>query len=202
MKCREVQEWLPLYWDLSDDDWNKKQVDAHVKHCPACAADFQIWEESKQLISAQFAEQNFDTQGRISKHVMERIYADESWRIPIPERMYAFSYRLKRNLNIIVSFCLALFTISLMYSLLHAPREAQYSAEISQFVPVAVAPSDDDLATIQSTTMQGVPVASINDPIVWSINPTQSYPDYLLVVSIIGFVATILTMSWLSRVKH
>lgn len=201
MKCSEVQELLPLYWDLPDDDWNKKQVDVHLKQCPVCTADFKIWEDSRQLITAQFPEIDPAPNGQISKKVMDRIYSDESWRIPIPERMYSFSYRLRRNLNVVISFCLALFTISLVYSLLETSAEADYSSEMTRFVPVAVALIDDDWVSIQSSSMQGVPVASIHDPIVWRINPAESYPDYLLVVSIIGFIATILVLSWLSRVK-
>lgn len=173
MKCSEVQEWLPLYWDLSEEDWNKKQVDAHLKHCPVCKADFKIWEDSNELISAQFPVVEHSTQGIISQNVMNRIYADESWRIPIPERMYSFSYRLRRNLNLVISFLLALFTISLLYSLLDTPTQSQATSEITRYVPVAVAPTGEDWISAQSSTMQGVPVAGINDPIVWRINPTD-----------------------------
>lgn len=203
MICRQIQEWLPLYWDFSEQDWRKHKIDTHLKHCVLCKQEFKVWEESQRMITDEF--ENWDQDSEIAQNVMSRIYADESWRMPTPERMYAFSFRVRRNLNLIVSFCLALFTISLLYSLLSEFESAaspQTTADTFRSVPVAMAPVDSEAIAIHnSTSIQGVPVASINDPLVWWINPMESYPDYLLFVSVIGLTASLIAMRWLARVK-
>src|SRR5690242_13288279 len=118
MECREIQDLIGIYWDLPKDDIRRGSVDEHMKRCASCAEEFEIWQESTDLI--QFSGSQLEMPGfysKVSKGVMDRIYSDESWRIPVPDRIYTISYKSRRNISAIIAFCLALFLISFLYSI-------------------------------------------------------------------------------------
>lgn len=201
MKCTEVKEVFAAYWDLSEEDALQEMVNAHINHCLSCAEEFKIWEESSSLIhdSSMPVITSTNINNKISSQVMARIYSDESWRTPIPDRIYSITYKLRRNLTGIIAFCLALFTLSLVYSILYqAPNVTTFDVN----VPVAVAMADTSQELDYSNKMlQGVPVASISDPFTLKIGPIKTYPDYLVVVSLLGIMIALLIMNWFSRIK-
>ena len=53
----------------------------------------------------------------------------------------------------------------------------------------------------EPTLYDGMPVASISAPTIFRMGPIQTYTDYLLALSILGFVFTLLIMNWLSRIR-
>jgi hypothetical protein len=200
MKCNDVKELLAEYWDLSESDPRRDQVNDHIEHCSDCAEEFVLWEESSNLIqtsSPLFAEKE---RPPISNSVMDRIYADESWRMPVPDRIYSISYKLRRNLTAVISFCLALFMIGFLYSIVYEPTPELYSFEGLMPVASAVGDTNSGNGTL-SATLQGVPVASISDPFILGMNPIKTYPDYMVVISLLGIVIALLIMNWFSRIK-
>lgn len=105
MKCSEIQELFGVYWDLPNDDLRRTAVDEHIATCAECAEEFQIWEESTILIRTAAIDSELpDYEPMVSGKVMSRIYEDESWRIPVSERMYTISYKLRRNLTAVIAF--------------------------------------------------------------------------------------------------
>lgn len=199
MKCDEVNEVFAAYWDLSEDDMLHVKVKEHIKSCHSCAEEFKIWEESSSLIQDASTPITAYSNHNISSQVMARIYSDESWRMPVPDRMYTITYKLRRNLTGIIAFCLALFTISFIYSVIYQePAVPNFDG----IVPVAVAMADTSQKLDYSNKMlQGIPVASISDPFTLQIGPIKTYPDYLIVVSLLGIMAALLIMNWFSRIK-
>jgi len=206
MKCSDIQDLLGIYWDLPDNDLRRAAVDKHIKSCAECAEEFQIWEESTMLIRTASLEEALSSAApNVSDQVMSRIYKDESWRIPVPERMYAISYTLRRNLTAVIAFCLALFMFSFLFSIVYdgAPEPAMASADSSIF------DLQDPQALSSSGSMNGHELGSavaslspgIMEPLRFQVGPIHSYPHYLLVVSILGLIATMLIMNWLSRTK-
>lgn len=206
MNCTEVQELFSSYWDLPEDDFRRIRVDEHIKRCTSCAEEFAMWEESMNLIQAS-SKSSVPLPARISDGVMNRIYSDESWRIPIPERVYAISYKLRRNLTAVFAFCLALFLLSFLYSFIDhnagLSGDTSMNGQLTGLLPVANAQGefDTDTASSQSGSM-GLAVASLSDPLVLKVGPIETtYPNYFLVLSLLGLICALLIMNWLSRIK-
>lgn len=208
MKCSEIQELFGVYWDLPNDDLRRAAVDKHLETCDSCEEEFQIWEESMILIrTAATDEELTDFEPVVSTKVMSRIYEDESWRIPVSERMYAISYKLRRNLTAVIAFCLALFVFSFLFAIVYdgSPQSTMASADNSLYdleAPQALKSSGTESLNGHKL---GDAVASLNpsfmEPLRFHVGPIHSYPHYLLVVSLLGLVATIIIMNWLSRTK-
>ncbi len=201
MKCEEIQEWFGEYWDLPKHDLRRKHVEGHIASCPACAEEFHIWQESSSLIKADMSPWSAPSGGHVSVGVMDRIYADESWRIPIPERTYRFSYKTRRNLSAVIAFFLTLFIYSFVYSVItdFQPVDANSGHELTSMFPVNSI-EDSHSITSKSSILEGVPVASISAPSILKLEPPDR-PHYFLALSIFGIVFALLTMNWLSRTK-
>jgi Predicted transmembrane transcriptional regulator (anti-sigma factor) len=199
MKCTEIQKWLWEYEDLPEHDIRRLQVREHVKICPACREEFRLWQESVDWIRESAADGPVPAK-RISDTVMRRIYEQESWRVPVVQRAPGISDRTRKWAAGLMSFFLALFFISLFHSLVtksEEPVDAWYSR-----LPAASA--DSQLASADSwgdMWLEGIPVASISDPILVRMDTLQTDPNYWLVFSLLGIVSMLLIMNWLSRVR-
>lgn len=204
MKCEEIQDVLVIYWDLPSHDTRRKEVDAHIEQCAACHEEFHIWKESTELIRSTIHEAKHPVKpASLSQKVMDRIYENEAWRMPIPDRIYAISYKLRRNLTAVIAMCLAMFMFSFLYSLVYeAPVEDSMASESISFglQPVAAASGDMKASTINTAKL----TASISpqDPFKFKAGTFDSVPDYMLVLSLLGLIFTLLIMNWLSRIKN
>ncbi|GAA3405132.1 anti-sigma factor family protein [Paenibacillus hodogayensis] len=199
MKCHDVQEWLGAYWDLPEDDDRRRAVDEHIGQCPTCREEFEIWEESTDLIRNSVV--GLDRQVEyvpVSAQVMNRIYADESWRIPVPNKLYAFSYKLRRNLTAVVALCMTLFVFGFVLSAMGVgggEKTPKYGLK-----PVASATNEVHNVAVKAKNLPTA-TASLKDPYMVTMGPIRSVPDYMVVVSLLGLTGTILIMNWLSRTK-
>jgi len=201
MNCKDVQELFGLYWDLPDRDLRKTAVDEHIRRCAVCAEEFKIWEESAQLIvHASKDEIKQIADHSISASVMDRIYADESWRLPVAERAYSLSRHMKYRISAVIGFCLALFLTSFIYSLITDHNEGEAYAFRPGIVPVMSAQSTG--SDVQFALFsEEIPTASLSAPFVLDVGPVDLYPDYLIVISILGVIFSLLIMNWLSRLR-
>ncbi|WP_274364525.1 anti-sigma factor family protein [Paenibacillus thermotolerans] len=204
MKCNEIREMFGDYWDLPENDWNRIRVDEHIKRCGECAAEFKVWQESVELIqsSAVFVpdESLPNTEGVMSRKVMDRIYADETWRIPVASRIYSIPQRLRVRFTAIIACCLALFVCGFLYQIV-TPGDALSSRPTSGVISVGSLGGDED----NEFAIEGfgeVEIASIGDPVVLAIPSVDSYPDLMLVLSFLGFVCALLTLNWFSRLQR
>lgn len=209
MNCEKVRQWLGEYWDMPENDLRRKSADDHIATCSRCAAEFEIWRESHELIhEAQSAASPYampkPSTASIADRVMSRIYADESWRRPVAEKMYSLSYKVRRNLTLVLSFCMAMFTMSLVHLLFRGSSASEPQARVEDFsglLPVANAVVDSGRSSSVIDSLEGVPVASISDPLILRVGYVPSSPDYFLVLSILGILITVLIMNWFSRIK-
>lgn len=207
-RCEQIQNRIAEYWDLPEDHSHCIEVDRHIAQCETCAEQFRLWSESRDLIrdGHVFAEDpNHQQPSRsIADQVMNRIYKEESWKFSIALKMYNLSDSVRRNVTIILSFCLALFVISFLRALFARTNTTDLLNEesYSAIVPVASAVGDRgrDLNQVFDAA-QGVPVASISDPLIFRVGHVPTSPDYFLIFSILGMAMTILTINWLSRIK-
>lgn len=199
MKCESIQELFGDYWDLPADDHMRAQVDDHIRECAECAEQFNFWKESTELIQSMSKFEEPVAYERISNNVMDRIYSDESWRIPVHHRSYSFSLRLRRSATAIIAVCMALFICSFLYSVVYdtPDRNVQVLSNVSGLLPAASAVDDGGL--VDPEFYIDVPTASISDPFVLKMTPT--YPHYWVAVSLFGLIFALLIMNWLSRTK-
>lgn len=207
MNCNEVQELFGSYWDLPTDDPRRIFMDEHIRHCPSCREEFEIWKESMDMIH-NLGDTDADTDvpsiGSISSEVMERIYAEEKWRIPIAARVYHLSFRMRMRYTAIIAFCLTLFSISFLYSVFYSRFQDSGSriSDLAGIYPAANAVGDGNVMTANSNIFEGIPVASIGSPNVLKIPQVPPYPDYWIALSLLGLVCVMLVMNWFSRIKE
>lgn len=202
MNCNETKELLAQYWDLPEGDLKRQHIEEHIQQCDACAEDFERWQQSFELIQQASNDYAMDTSSRISARVMRRIYDDEGWREPIPHRIYSISYRLRRKLTLLISFFLALFSVSFLYLLISEDKAEPVQYTFDGIMPVASAVGDSSTAPISlAVPLQGVPVASLSDPFVLGVSTMKAHPDYLVAVSLFGVICTLLIMNWFSKIR-
>jgi predicted anti-sigma-YlaC factor YlaD len=202
MNCDEIQELFGVYWDLPSNDERRLQVREHIKSCRQCAEEFEIWEESTNLIRSTQEETVPAMSDAIAGGVMSRIYEAESWRLPIPERVYMISLKMRRNITAAIVCSMALFVFSFLYSLFYngttASQNTAFKTDHSIYglQPVAsVNPDSMDVHAMSSA------VASLSDPFLLKVGPIHTIPDYMLAISMLGMVCTLLIMNWLSRTR-
>ncbi|GIP32407.1 anti-sigma factor [Paenibacillus sp. J2TS4] len=206
MKCADIQEWLEMYTELPEEDERRLRVEEHVKHCTDCEQELKIWIDSAEWIAeAEMSNQVREAaveRSEYSSQVMTRIYEQESWRLPVSDRIYSISYKVRRKLTAFISFCLALFMFSFLYSLVNreSPDSQADSGVFGFHQAVSAAGNSAEpsmhLQSLSSNVSYGKMVI---EPL--KLGPIQSYPDYFLVVSFLGLIAALLIMNWLSRTR-
>ncbi|SFK91458.1 Putative zinc-finger [Paenibacillus sp. 1_12] len=208
MKCEEIQELLGAYWDLPANDPTRSKVDEHINHCESCAAEFEIWQESTDLIqSAAEMGEPYTNSTPISLSVMNRIYKDESWRVPVTGRMYAFSFKLRRNMTAMIAICLALFIFSFVYSINNQQNGDTVALSTDSSVigrmsdPVVVAGGKSESMNVRTMPSAVASLKGFSEPFMYQVGPIHTYKDYLLFLSLLGLTCTLLTMNWFSRTK-
>jgi hypothetical protein len=201
MKCDEVRDLLADYWELPEGDWNRRRVDEHAKGCRGCSEELEIWRESALLIqSIDFNDEPaLPERGTVSASVMDRIYTDESWRLPVTEKLYAIPHRLRIRLLSLIAGCLAMFGCGFLYYVTSPGMTASYVPSSGMMTVSALGGGDTMEFSIAG--VEGVPVASIGDPIVLGLSVVESYPNYLFVLSLLGMICALLTMNWLARIR-
>nr|WP_150959819.1 zf-HC2 domain-containing protein [Aneurinibacillus sp. XH2] len=207
MNCAEVQDLIEIYTDLPPDDERRLRVDEHVNHCTDCKNELQIWIESAEWIAREEAlpsSRPAAMEGpQFSSRVMNRIYEQESWRTPVSDRIYSISYKVRRRLTAFISFCLALFMFSFLYSLVYRPAPESQPVESGIFGFHQAVSAADNYAEPSLHTQVMMQSASSKTAIIepLKLGPIQTYPDYLLVISFLGLIAALLIMNWLSRIR-
>jgi hypothetical protein len=207
MKCDDIQELFGIYFDLPDDDLRRKCVDEHILRCRVCAEEFEIWLESTNLIrSMQEIPHMPSKSSPITDKVMNRIYEDESWRIPVTDRIYQIPYKLRRNLTAIIALCLAVFVVSFLFNLVYPSHSTLTAEEASPsgFNQVASAAGVSSGGQVESD-MNGISQTAVASTSALIVEPIKlSYihtPNYWLALSLLGLIGALLTMNWLSRTR-
>lgn len=200
MNCKDVQELFGLYRDLPEGDLRKTAVDEHIPRCKNCSEEFRIWEESAELIKhTNFEDVDSVPKVSISASVMDRIYQDESWRLPVTERAYSLTRQMKYRISAVIGLCLALFISSLIFSITSESSKVEAYTFRPGVVPVSAQTADNGIQF--ALFSEEIPIASLSAPIVLDMGTANSYPDYLVIVSILGVISSLLFMNWLSRLR-
>jgi hypothetical protein len=204
MKCDEVQQLFGIYWDLPEHDERRAQVQEHIRECRECAEEFEMWDESNDLIRLTGGVIALEPRASdaIAGKVMSRIYEAESWRLPIPDRIYMITHKMRRNFTAAILCCMTLFCFSFLYSLVNGGAEngvvMNADRPIYGLQPVAAASSSPGSLDVH---MMSSAVASLSDPFLLKVGPIHTISDYMLAISLIGMVCTLLILNWLSRTR-
>jgi hypothetical protein len=207
MKCDDIQLLFGIYFDLPDDDLRRKCVDEHILRCRECAEEFDIWLESTTLIRSLHEIPQMPIKSTpIASKVMNRIYEDESWRVPVTDRIYQIPYKLRRNLTAIIALCLAVFMVSFLFNLVYMNHTTLTTTEESPFgfnqVASASGVSSNGEVISDATALSATAVASTSALIVEPIKLSSIHaPDYWLALSLLGLISALLIMNWLSRTR-
>lgn len=201
MKCAEVQDKFALYWDMPEDDPDRIEMEAHLLDCQECAELFGVWEESELLIR-EYSEESLPIgpSDHVRRSVMDRIYAEQSWFMPVPSKSYQFSKSFRRNIAILIAACMAMFACAFfvfVFDYREAPTKAEMQA-MTGLIDTVNASGDAKMWT--AGFYAEVPVASISDPFVLQVVPT--FPQYYVALSLLGLVMALLILNWLSRTRH
>lgn len=200
MNCSDAQEKFGEYWDLSEQDEDRKAIDRHLRECKACSEQFQLWEESEEMI--RFLSEEEDMIGpteHVNRNVMERIYAEQSWLMPVPHKSYQFSKSFRRNFALIIAACMAMFATA-FFVFVFDNQDGATKAEIADLSGIMdTANASGDGMTIKAGFYAEVPVASISDPFVLKVVP--AFPQYYVALSLLGIIMTLLILNWLSRTR-
>lgn len=206
MKCSSIQELFGIYFDLPKNDLRRVCVDEHIRRCTGCRAEFGIWKDSTELIRLAKDEPASSLQSStIAGKVMDRIYAEDLWTLPLSNRIYSIPYKLRRNLSAFISFCFVLFVLSFFFALIDGnrgqgeeTRHAQYG--FTQTVHASSGTTEDSL---HIHTAPQVALASAGPMMIKpvKIGLIQTAPDYFLILSILGMIAALLIKNWLSRIR-
>lgn len=200
MNCNETQTKFGEYWDLSEEDHDRKAIDLHLLECDACAEQFRLWEESEDLIRFLSEEEELiGPTDHLNRSVMERIYAEDSWLMPVPHKSYQFSKSFRRNIAIVVAACMAMFACAFFVFVFERDDGAAKMeiSELSGLMDTANASGDGLVVT--AGFFAEVPVASISDPFVLKVVP--AFPQYYVALSLLGIIMTLLILNWLSRTR-
>ncbi|WP_284640201.1 anti-sigma factor family protein [Paenibacillus silviterrae] len=207
MKCEDIQELFAEYWDLNERDLKRQAVDEHIKHCVQCAEEFEMWRESEDLIKSVTETMGTERQAPIiSESVMKRIYQDESWRVPVGDKLYHFSYKMRRNVTAVVAFCLTLFIFTFVFSAAGGFSSDTVASQQSSVFgrlgePVVIAGSSGDSMNVHSMPTAVASLKGFNEPFMYKVGPIQTVKDYMMFLSLLGLTCTLLIMNWLSRTR-
>src|SRR5690349_14223435 len=106
MNCNEIQALFEMYHDLPEDDVRRCKVRKHIEHCCQCKEEFEMWDESAELMRIAGMDDDVPPLAQpMASKVMNRIYEAESWRMPVPQRVYLISHKMWRNFTAVIAAC-------------------------------------------------------------------------------------------------
>jgi len=200
MRCEDVQLKLNQYWEMDEEDAERIELEAHLLECEACSNLFHFWDGSVEVDDLFSDEElTIGPSEHVNRNVMDRIYAEQSWLLPVAQKSYHFSKAFRRNLAIVIAACMAMCATAFFFFVFEkdsGSAQAQFG-QVSGLIETANASGG---LVIQAGFYAEVPVASISDPFVLKLVP--SFPQYYIALSLLGIIMTLLILNWLSRTRN
>jgi len=169
--------------------------------CSECAEEFRMWEESAAMVrSLRMDAAPPVHESDVQRSVMARIYAEDSWYLPVKERTYQWSASFRRGAAAAMACCLAMFVSAFFFLVFGGTSQETSSEQVAKLTGLLdTSNASDGASPISIKFYQDVPVASISDPLVLQAVP--NVPEYWAALSILGMIMTLLTINWLSRTR-
>ncbi|CAM3944533.1 zf-HC2 domain-containing protein [Cohnella lubricantis] len=198
-ECGLIQERFVDYWEGAADSADRRWIKDHIAVCPNCAEEFRLWEESTKLIRSIQMNDELDVDEAalhaVNRQVMQRIYADQQWSVPLARRSYSFSRAFRLRIGGLLAAIMAIFLSGLLYFTM----DRMHSSQASSTGIMEAAGAFHSGSSSSSQLFVEVPVASLSDPIVLRASATM--PEYWIALSLLGVMMTLLIMNWFTRVR-
>jgi hypothetical protein len=134
-----------------------------------------------------------ETTSRMSRDVMSRIYAEQSWFMPTVRKTYAFTNAFRMKIAFLLATLLAVFGAAFLYTAWNRFSGGDRSTGVMEAANAFAIDGNSGIQTVL------VPVASLSDPIILTVSP--SMPEYWVALSLIGMIMILLILNWFSRVR-
>ncbi|UHA72976.1 anti-sigma factor family protein [Paenibacillus sp. 481] len=195
MKCAETLDCISMYEDMPIDDPQRQVIEEHLSGCQACAEMYAVWAASEQWEDELTSEPEWSASSPFqSNHVMERIFKEEDWLVPVHQRSQTFSLRSRKMLSGLIAFCLTIFLSSLTVLLVRS--EQSNMEHLSGMIPTSVAGVGEGWESVSIN----VPVAGVSEPVLLQVVP--AVPHYWIALSLFGVTFALMLLNWLTRVRH
>lgn len=195
MNCREAQESIPLLWDAPPTHPKRVLLERHIATCPYCAAEWNLWIESSQLMQDMKEEISDQQAESINVKVMERIYLESPWLMPGDGKSAGTSAIARRRLSLWIACFLAIFLSSVLYFTMFRTPAIVTTAQ-SGIVETGIAGSMEWQSTYPILGSEG----GIIEPLVVSMGPT--HPQYWMVLSTLGVAFAVFSLTRLNRYRR
>ncbi|WP_028593546.1 hypothetical protein [Paenibacillus assamensis] len=202
MKCAEALEWISVYSDMPEDDPQRLSIQSHLSVCEGCAEEYLIWAASEawtdDLVESSLAEAEIN--GPItfdSSLVMDRIYSEQEWLMPVHRRSHVMSLKMRNILVGVMSFCIVVFMSSLIVMAVYPNKAETGPSDQSGIIPTAIAGSN---STELDITIGDVPYSETSEPLILQVVPT--IPEYWIVYSLVGIIIASLLYHYLARMRR
>jgi len=197
MTCDEAQELFGLISDLNENDPRWRQLEMHITTCSDCAAEFDLWMESRSYILELQEEASEEKAEEINRNVMDRIYRESPWLIPDQGKPFDVPAATRKRLSLWIAGFVMVFLCSALYFLLmDKPHPKETADAATGILPTGIAGS-----TELSHFSYNIPATNsgIIEPFVVSMGPT--HPQYWMILSVLGVAMALLSLRRLSQMR-
>ena len=203
MNCSEAQELFGIVWELPDNDPRSQMLMEHLATCSACAEEFQVWEESREVFfDLDFdlgMEELQDQAEEVNRAVMDRIYRESPWLIPDQSKPFAISGKLRKHLSIWIGSCVFVFLLSMSYFMLDDQFWGEEEVQNTGILPTGVAGTPSIVPEYELTHITSVN-SGIIEPFVVGMSP--AHPQYWMILSIVSVALALFSLHRLNRNRH
>jgi hypothetical protein len=206
MRCQEVRSLIKNYHTGSLDEYTKIRIHHHLADCKSCTEDFDMWVRGEEYIKdarLNSSSLTAPTSSAVMNNVMGRIKQEEKWANPSTSKGSTYSKRTKKA----VSFaCMMLFIFFVLF--FAATLTPQYEVVMDPVVDIKMFENSWDINQIvltestntDETSMNFRVVASLSDPIIYTLPTEREKFPYAIIFSVFGLLCIILGLSWITRV--
>jgi hypothetical protein len=207
MRCQEVGSLTKNYYSGSIDEFTRIKIHHHLAGCKSCTEEFDMWsrgEEYMRSSSSHSTGSKSQTTSAVMNSVMGRIQQEEKWANPSFQQTKSYSKSTKTLVSFVGSMLLIVFVLFFATTL--SPQTELVADH--PVVEVEMLEGSWDLNKIvlrehgpgEETSMSFQVVASLGDPIIYTLPTEERKIPFGIILSVFGFLCIILGMSWITRV--
>jgi hypothetical protein len=206
MRCQEVRSLIKNYHAGSLDEFTRIRIHHHLADCKSCTEDFDIWVRGEEYIKNSKPNSSplpSSSSSAVMNNVMGRIKQEEKWANPSVSKSSTFSRRKKTLFSFVCTMLFIFFV--LFFTITFIP---QNEIATDRVIELEQLDTWDDINKIvlkeqtqnEETSMNFQVVASLSDPIIYTLPTEGTNIPYGIIFSIFGILCIILGMSWITRV--
>jgi len=209
MKCEDVQELISEYAEDRLPEMTKRRVDQHLAGCASCTSDYQFWAESDSWMKVEREQYTAVTTARsIVDAVMARILSEEKWAIPFGRKVFTLTARMRR-----IGASAAVILLMLCAFSLYSEASISEQAMLPESGVVAMVSPDSGIE-VKENAVKTAGVDEIASPPldngveyateqILPVDQTlgDGKPNFGLILGFFGILVTVISLSWMSRVK-